>query len=474
MIVMPHRRFLGTLIASASAVACLSLALINSASAATTCALFRREQRIQAKKDAEWAKATVVRCDAKKGYLVHYDGWAAPYDAWLVETDLRVPPEQEAAEKKDQEMKAAAAQAGYKSGDWVYVQRASDPERFVAKLWSAGPYSWSYTSGGVESRIALGDIKGTWDPSQMKYKAGAKVRYVSNGFLPATITSVEGGGYKATITGYTDLNVINEKHFVDDWTYEAFEEVVKPLRELKAMNLQFTLAFALGDSTSLPPPHETEPEAVPEFEKVLAAWAKADAALKAKFPELPPLERTPKCAYCPRTIADVVSRHKELFARTVPLDPKKHVEEFMRLLKPTEDGYNNDYRPDDGTDVLAAKDAPEYAKKKLQARIGRFLAYGKALNLPVNADVPALGKEIEEYVATFAKLLKKKAPLLTRFAKEGTTLGGKDPALASVAKAYIAGSWPKTKCKPLGVEKHEWRTDGTGENHVGRLGYINT
>ena len=55
----------------------------------TTCAAFRKEQRVDAKKDGGWVRSTVVRCDPRKGYLIHFDGYGSANDAWLPDADLR-------------------------------------------------------------------------------------------------------------------------------------------------------------------------------------------------------------------------------------------------------------------------------------------------------------------------------------------------------------------------------------------------
>lgn len=431
----------------------------------TTCAAFRKEQRVDAKKDGGWVRSTVVRCDPRKGYLIHFDGYGSANDAWLPDADLRalavaptptVPP----------------ALTGLRSNDYVYVQRPSDPAPFVAKLWNAGPTMWSIMLGSGESRIEPGDIKGKWDPASMKYKVGQKVRYVAGGFYPATIRAIEAGGYRADITGgVTDTNVLPEASFVDDWRYEAFEQALAPIRQLKDMKLEWTEAFERDHAQGLQPPHETAVDAVPEFEKVLAAYAEVDRRLKQEFTDLPPLLAA-DCRFCPRRLADVVARHKQIFERAVPLDPASAVEEFLRNMQPSEAWYLNDYRPCDECAVLSAKDPSKKAHEVLAKRIGRQVAYARALGIPPRADLPALGAKIAAYIATWDGMVRKKAPMLDSFAKEGTSLKGKDAKLIGPAKAYLAATYPTSTCKLIGSEKHAWRAHGDGDDHVGRYKYV--
>ena len=165
---------------------------------------------------------------------------------------------------------------------------------------------------------------------------------VAGGFYPATIRAIEAGGYRADITGgVTDTNVLPEASFVDDWRYEAFEQAMAPIRQLKDMKLEWTEAFDRDRSAGLAPPHETAVDAVPEFEKVVAAYAQVDRTLKQEFTDLPPLLAA-DCRFCPRRLADVVARHKQIFERAVPLDPASAVEEFLRNMQPSEDWYLND------------------------------------------------------------------------------------------------------------------------------------
>lgn len=441
------------------------LATAGDAHANTNCAAFRKEQRVEAKKDGDWIKSTVVRCDPRKGFLVHFDGFSSANDAWLAEDGVR-------ALAAPAQVAQPTATLGYKSNDYVYIQRKTDAEPFVARLWNAGPTMWSYTSNGNETRIDPTDIKGKWDPSTMKYKVGQKVRYVAGGFYPATIRAIEAGGYRADITGgVTDTNVLLEKHFVDDWRYEEFEQAIAPVRKLKDMKVEWAVAFDAGTSDSLAPPHEAEGVEVPEFEKVLAAYALVDRTLKDKFSDLPPLLK-PGCTFCPRTIAGVIARHKAIFERAVPLDPSSAVTEFLRNMEPTESSYRNDYRPCEECDVLSAKDPANKAKQVLTKRIGRQIAYAKALGIPPKADLPGLDLKIEAFIKKWDGLVQKKAPMLESFAKEGTSLSGRDGKLEALAKGYLASTYPSSTCKLIGTEKHDWRAHGTGDDHVGRYKYV--
>lgn len=447
------------------------LSMLAAPSLAAPCMAFRREQRIEAQKDGQWMKSTVVRCDGRKGYLVHFDGLASSNDAWLAEDALRLPPGVAEAAQKQKEAEAAAAAAGYKSNDYVFIQRAADKEPFVAKLWNAGPTTYSYMSAGVETRIDLADIKGKWDPSKMKYKVGDKVRYLWNGFLPATITSIEAGGYKATITGATDPNVILERFFVDEWTYDEFEAAIAPVKKLKDFRLA-TLAEIDKDHTTQPAlPREASEESVAEFEKIVRAYEAVDAELKAKFPKLPPLERT-DCSYCPVTVADTIARHKAILRFAVPLDPSRVVEEFERNMKADENSYLNDYRPDDASDVFAAKDGVAAAQKKIAQRLRKYTAYGELLGVKVDPNLPKINANIAAESAKFRKYLKKSPPLLDSFAKEGTKFAVSDKNLESVAKARLAYLYPTAKCKLLGTEKHDWRSEGSGDSYEGRFKYV--
>lgn len=447
------------------------LSLLAAPSFAAPCMAFRREQRVEAQKEGQWTKSTVVRCDARKGYLVHFDGFASSNDAWLAEDAIRLPPGVAEAAQKQKEAEAAAAAAGYKSNDYVHIQRATDKESFVAKLWNAGPTTYSYMSGGVETRIELADIKGKWDPSKMKYKVGDKVRYVMSGFLPATITAIEAGGYKATITGATDPNVLNEKWFVDEWTYDEFEAAIAPVKKLKDFRLA-TLAEIDKDHTTQPAlPREASEDSVAEFEKIVRTYEAVDADLKAKFPKLPPLER-PDCSFCPVTVADTIARHKEILRVVVPLDPSRVVEEFERLTKADENSYNNDYRPDDASDIFAAKDGVAAAQKKIAKRLRKYTAYGELLGVKVDPNLPKINANIAAEAAKFRKYLKKSPPLLDSFAKEGTKFAVSDKNLESVAKARLAYLYPTAKCKLLGTEKHDWRSEGSGDSYEGRFKYV--
>ncbi|MFN0253110.1 MAG: hypothetical protein ACKV2T_39925 [Kofleriaceae bacterium] len=440
----------------------VALAMTRAAHANTNCTAFRKEQRIEAKKDGEWMKSTVVRCDPRKGFLIHFDGFSSANDAWLFEGDLRAP----AAATTPTPVPSA-----YRSNDYVHIQRKTDAQPFVAKLWNAGPTSWSYMSGGVEHRIDASDIKGKWDPSTMKYKVGQKVRYVAGGFYPATIKAIEAGGYRADITGgVTNTNVLFERDFTDDWRYEEFEQAIAPVRQLKDGKLEWLVALDAGTQSSLQPPHEPKGDGVPEFEKVIAAYETVDRIVQEKFKDLPPLLRA-TCTFCPRYLADVITRHKKLFERTVPLDPSSAVKEFLRNMEPSEDYYLNDYRPCPECDVLSAKDPKPKAQQLLAKRIGRQIAYAKALGIPPQADIPALEASITGFIKKWDAMVRKKAPLLDSFAKEKTSLAGRDAKLVGPAKSYLS-HYPTSTCKLIGSEKHDWRADGTGDDHVGRFKYV--
>ncbi len=447
------------------------LSLLAAPSLAAPCMAFRREQRVEAQKEGQWMKSTVVRCDGRKGYLIHFDGYPSSNDAWLAEDAIRVPPGVAEAAQKQKEAEAAAAAAGYKSNDYVHIQTAADKESFVAKLWNAGPTTYSYMSGGVETRIELKDIKGKWDPSKMKYKVGDKVRYVMSGFLPATITSIEAGGYKATITGATDNNVLNEKWFVDEWTYDEFEAAIAPVKKLKDFPLQWLFSFEKDRNSRPAMPREATEDSVAEFEKIVRTYEAVDADLKAKFPKLPPLER-PDCSFCPVTVADTIARHKQIMQIVVPLDPSHIVEEFERLTKADENSYNNDYRPDDASDVFAAKDGVAAAQKKIAKQLRKYTAYGELLGVKVDPNLPKINANIATEAAKFRKYLKKSPPLLDSFAKEGTKFAVSDKNLESVAKARLGYLYPTAKCKLLGTEKHEWRPEGSGDSYEGRFKYV--
>lgn len=47
-----------------------------------------------------------------------------------------------------------------------------------------------------------------------------------------------------------------------------------------------------------------------------------------------------------------------------------------------------------------------------------------------------------------------------------------DKSLEGAAKSYLGGLYPKSKCKLLGTEKHDWRSDGTGDDFVGRYKFV--
>ena len=443
-----------------------------SSEAAPACAAFRREQRVEAQKDGQWAKSTVVRCDPRRGYLIHFDGFSSAFDLWLADTAIRVPPEQAAADAKAKEATAAAAAAGYKPNDYVYIQTAPDKDKFVAKLWSAGPTTYSYMSGGVETRIELKDIKGKWDPSHMKYKVGDKLRYVAGGFFPATITSIEAGGYKANITGgYTNVNVLNERDFVEDWTYEEFEAVIAPLRKFRFLPLGALRDLDKVQNSQPTLPKEASEDSVAEFEKIVRAYEAADATIKQRFPKLPPPFKA-DCSFCPATHADLIARQKELLKKVVPLDPSKVVEEFLRLLKASEESYNKDFRPDDASDTFAAKDGIAHAQKTIATRLKKYVAYGKLLGVTVDPNLPKINLAIETEAAKFRAYLKPVAPLLKSFADEGTTIAPGDKGLESAGRDYLQSNFPKSKCSLLGTEKHDWRPDGTGAEHVGRYKWV--
>lgn len=447
-----------------------SLVLVPVAHGAADCTKFRREARVEALKDQEWVKATIARCEGRRGYLLHFDGLSASHDVWTLDLEtIRLPAAQLEAERKGKELAEAAEKSGYKSNDYVYVQVGKDAEPVVVKLWSAGPANWSYMSAGVENRIELADIKGKWDPSTMKYKVGDQVRYVNGGFFPATITSIEAGGYKATITGgYSDVNVLRERNFVADWPYEEFEKLVAPLRELKRLYLQALMAYDAGKATTLELPKETA--GVAEFQKAVTAWATADQAIKAKFPTLPALER-PNCAYCPATIASVIARHKEILQRSMKLDPKQKIDEFMARLNVTEEAYTKDFG-DPAIDALAARDASRAAKKALDKELSSFIAYGKVLGVEVKVDAPSLDGKISGYVKAFAKMVRTKPPVIASFDAEGTSFTAREPALEEAARAYIKENYPSSKCALTGTENHAWRPDGEGDYLVGRFKYV--
>lgn len=446
--------------------------LLSSAVAASApCSAWRREQRVEAQRDGQWMKSTVVRCDQRKGYLVHFDGYPSSQDLWLEETAIRLPPGVADAQARQKELEAAAAAAGYKSNEYVYVQRATDKERFVAKLWNAGPTMWSVMSGGVETRLELGDIKGRWSPSDMKRKVGDKCRYLANGFFPAVITAIEAGGYRATITGATDPNVLGESAFVDDWTYEAFDEALKPVKALRELNLAALAEVDTTPNAAPTLPREAKEDSVAEFEKVVRAYETVDATLKEKFATLPPLER-PNCSICPSVLASVVARHKELLKRVVPLDPSKVVEEFERLTRAQEASYNHDFRPNDADDIFAAKNGVKMAQDRIARRLKKYTAYGELLGVKVDPNLPKINANIASEAAKFRGFLKKSPPVLDSFKAEGTTFAVSDKSLEGAAKSYLSGLYPKAKCKLLGTEKHDWRPDGTGDSFVGRYKYV--
>ena len=122
--------------------------------------------------------------------------------------------------------------------------------------------------------------------------------------------------------------------------------------------------------------------------------------------------------------------------------------------------------------MLSAKDPSKKAHEVLAKRIGRQVAYARALGIPPRADLPALDAKIAAYIATWDGMVRKKAPMLDSFAKEGTSLKGKDAKLIGPAKAYLAATYPTSTCKLIGSEKHGWRAHGDGDDHVGRYKYV--